>query len=359
MPAARRGRPGVQLQDVCAAADTLIAQGLKPTIERVRRHLGGGSPNTVSHMLDEWFARLPQRLVGVAAPESRAPVDGPPLAVVQAAEQFWAIAGREAEQAQVQATEAVRRALELERAAVAEKETDLQQREAAFEQSRAKLDEALAAAKQALVAMQDQMHAHQQESTRLLSHSEAEVRRLHQSLDEALASKEALRETMAMAMAQQQRAAEDAQERHRVHERRLLAEVDRERMATAKAVAELAKVQKAHGADAEVASTALLAVQQALHQEQGTRRELEAAAAQQAQALQIELATWRERAASADARAQDLATQLQRHGEQSEREITQLRESQATTAAALRQLESRQQSSPIAPKTPRTKKPAT
>ena len=163
MRAARRGRPGVQLEDVCAAADALIAQGLKPTIERVRRHLGGGSPNTVSHMLDEWFARLPQRLVGVAAPESRAPVDGPPLAVVQAAEQFWAVARREAEQAQLQATEAVRRALELERAALAEKETDLQQREAAFEQSRAKLDEALAAAKQALVAMQDQMHAHQQE----------------------------------------------------------------------------------------------------------------------------------------------------------------------------------------------------
>ena len=86
MHAARRGRPGVQLEDVCAAADALIAQGLKPTIERVRRHLGGGSPNTESHLLDEWFARLPQRLVGVAAPESRAPVDGQPLTVVQAAE---------------------------------------------------------------------------------------------------------------------------------------------------------------------------------------------------------------------------------------------------------------------------------
>ncbi len=78
-PAARRGRPGIQLEDVCAAADALIAQGLKPTIERVRLHMGGGSPNTVSRLLDEWFARLPQRLVGVTAPESRAPVDGPPL----------------------------------------------------------------------------------------------------------------------------------------------------------------------------------------------------------------------------------------------------------------------------------------
>ena len=36
----RPGRPGVQLEDVCAAADALVAEGLKPTIERVRRHLG-------------------------------------------------------------------------------------------------------------------------------------------------------------------------------------------------------------------------------------------------------------------------------------------------------------------------------
>jgi len=170
--------------------------------------------------------------------------------------------------------------------------------------------------------------------------------------------KEALRETMAMALAQQQRAAEDAEKRHDVHERRLLAEVDRERLATAHAVAELARVQKAHAAAAEAARTALLSAQQALHQEQGTRREVEAAAAQQVQALQIELATWRERAASADARGQDLAAQLQRQGEQAEREITRLRESQAATAAALHQLENRQKTSPGAPKS-RTKKPAT
>ena len=357
--AARRGRPGVQLEDVCAAADALIAQGLKPTIERVRRHLGGGSPNTVSPLLDEWFARLPQRLVGVAAPESKAAADGPPLAVVQAAEQFWAVARREAEQAQRQATEAERRTLELERAALAEQEADLQQREGTFAQTRAKLDEALAAANQALAAMQAQMHVQQQESARLLSDSEAEVRRLRKSLEDAVGSKEALRETMAAALTQQQRAAKEAEERHRVHERRLLAEVDRERLATAKAVADLAKAQKAHAAEAETSRNALLAAQQALHQEQGTRREGEAAASQQVQALRVELATWRERASSADARVQDLAAQLQRQGEQAEREITQLRESQAATVAAVRQLEARQKTGPSASKSPRAKKPAT
>ncbi|WP_353506231.1 DNA-binding protein [Variovorax brevis] len=48
----RRGPRGVQLEEVVEAADQLLALGLKPTIERVRQRLGGGSPNTVSPLLD-------------------------------------------------------------------------------------------------------------------------------------------------------------------------------------------------------------------------------------------------------------------------------------------------------------------
>jgi hypothetical protein len=54
-----------------------------------------------------------------------------------------------------------------------------------------------------------------------------------------------------------------------------------------------------------------------------------------------------------------LAAQLQRQAEQAEREIGQLRDSQAATAAAVRQLEPRQKTNPSAPKTPRAKKAAT
>ena len=43
---------GVQDDDVWAAADQLIGEGLRPTIERVRMKMGRGSPNTVSPMLD-------------------------------------------------------------------------------------------------------------------------------------------------------------------------------------------------------------------------------------------------------------------------------------------------------------------
>jgi hypothetical protein len=56
---------GVQQDEVSAAADTLLAECLRPTIERVRMKIGRGSPNTVAPMLETWFADLGVRL-GVA-----------------------------------------------------------------------------------------------------------------------------------------------------------------------------------------------------------------------------------------------------------------------------------------------------
>ncbi|WP_436307867.1 DNA-binding protein [Variovorax sp. LjRoot290] len=342
----RPGRPGIQLEDVLGAADALVAEGIKPTIERVRMRLGGGSPNTVSAHLDEWFARLPARLVGMQAPAAAPRDDEAPLSVVQAAHQFWDVARREADQVQVQKTEATRRELELERDALALKEAELKRREDSFEQARVKLDDALASSKQAVEAMQAQMHVQQQESARMLSDSEAEVRRLRKALDGAVASKEALREKAAMELDAKQRAADEAEERHLGQERRLLSEIDRERMATRQATAELAREQKARAADLEIARSAQEAAKHAA-----------AAWSQQHQELQLELATLRERAAGADQRATDLVSQLQRQQEQSDREIAQLRESHAATAAALRQLEARGKGQE-APKPARPRKPS-
>ena len=107
-----------------------------------------------------------------------------PLAVVQAAKLFWDAARREADQVQVQKSEAARRELELQREALARKESELTQREASFEQARVALDKALASSRQAVAAIEAQLHAQQQESARLLSDSEAEVRRLRKALEE-------------------------------------------------------------------------------------------------------------------------------------------------------------------------------
>lgn len=60
------GRPGVDRARVHQAADQLLAAGERPTIERVRK-LVGGSPNTLGPILNEWWKGLSGRL------HSRAP----------------------------------------------------------------------------------------------------------------------------------------------------------------------------------------------------------------------------------------------------------------------------------------------
>jgi len=333
-------RTGIQEAQLWEAADALLQDGLRPTIERVRQKIGSGSPNTVSPMLERWFATLGKRLEGRGGTSL---VDGEaqklPLAMIQAAQQIWDVARREADQVQIQKAEATRRELELQRSALTQKEADLQQREASFEQARAALDEALASSRHAVTVIEAQMNAQQQESTRLLGDSQAEVRRLRKALDEAVASKEALREKSAMELSAKQRAADEAEERHLGQERRLLSEIDRERMATRHANAELAKAQKAHTADLEAGRDALAASRQEVQDEKAARRDAENTWTGQQQAAQLEIATLRERAAGAEQRATDLAARLQRQQEQSEREVSHLRESQAATATALRQLE--------------------
>ncbi len=53
---------GVTLSDITHAADQLLADGERPTIEGVRRILGTGSPATVNSLLKQYFQALPARL---------------------------------------------------------------------------------------------------------------------------------------------------------------------------------------------------------------------------------------------------------------------------------------------------------
>jgi hypothetical protein len=55
---------GVPENDVFAAADAVLARGERPTVERVRLELGRGSPARVGSLLDQWWARLAERLSG-------------------------------------------------------------------------------------------------------------------------------------------------------------------------------------------------------------------------------------------------------------------------------------------------------
>lgn len=88
-PSARPPRPttdsrGITAPDIDRAADSLLRDGQRPTIERVRSAIGRGSPNTINPLLDAWWKRLSSRLDAGPAALHRLPEP-----VLHAAEGLW------------------------------------------------------------------------------------------------------------------------------------------------------------------------------------------------------------------------------------------------------------------------------
>lgn len=84
---------GISAADVARACDALLLAGERPTIERVRHHLGTGSPNTVGPHLDAWFKGLGGRIVDPGAFAVQEQVPDP---VQSAAKRLWDLAVSEA-----------------------------------------------------------------------------------------------------------------------------------------------------------------------------------------------------------------------------------------------------------------------
>jgi hypothetical protein len=55
------GRPGVKFFKVQMAADALLREGTRPTVEKIRAMVGG-SPNTIIVHLDKWWESLAKRI---------------------------------------------------------------------------------------------------------------------------------------------------------------------------------------------------------------------------------------------------------------------------------------------------------
>jgi hypothetical protein len=66
------------------AADALLREGERPTIEKIREKIGRGSPNTVNPLLDGWWKRLSSRLDAGPAALHRLPET-----VAHVAEALW------------------------------------------------------------------------------------------------------------------------------------------------------------------------------------------------------------------------------------------------------------------------------
>lgn len=80
---------GITENDVHVAADAILAGGNRPTVERIRAHLGTGSPNTVTRWLETWWRAIGGRL---AAQQERLTWPEAPSDVAAAASRLWELA---------------------------------------------------------------------------------------------------------------------------------------------------------------------------------------------------------------------------------------------------------------------------
>lgn len=273
---------GVQREDVWRAADALIAEGLRPTIERVRQKIGRGSPNTVSPLLETWFATLAGRL-GVGS-GSKGGGGDLPQPVQQAAAMLWDAALRSARERAEQELAQAGQALAADRAGLELREADLLVDKQALIERQIAVDEVLQVSRAQLADMTARL-----EQARVL-----QVRR-EREIDE-LREKLALRESERDADLQRhdEEAKRHAEERARLdarataNERRLLEELDRERQEVKRArAAQLESERRAVAAQTrlETANTSMATRMQEIEHDLGVERQALASANERATEL--------------------------------------------------------------------------
>jgi hypothetical protein len=213
---------GIQQEDVHQAADALIAEGLRPTIERVRQKIGRGSPNTVSPLLDVWFSTLAARL-GLDGKQS---LEGQlPEPVQQAASLLWSAALTSAREEATQALDQAHQTLADEQADLVRRETDFEHQKQVLQARQLASEETLQMTRHQL----SEMTVRLEENGMLLERRERDIDALREKLE--------LQETE---RASEQRRSEESARRHAeervrlearasANERRLLETLDRER----------------------------------------------------------------------------------------------------------------------------------
>ena len=215
---------GVQESDVWAAADTLIAQGLRPTIERVRQQIGRGSPNTVSPMLETWFATLGRRL-GVAGEKDPSVLQATPDPVQRLAQELWNTAQEEAKAAASKALNEREQVMKAAELAFEEQKELLAQREVTIEAQKEAMNQALQAAQNQAQDLARRLDEMQQS----LQQRDQRMQELRDELSKAVHQRELQQqkhgEEIQSAAAERQRMAEQ----YAGNERHMLNEVDRAR----------------------------------------------------------------------------------------------------------------------------------
>ncbi|MDP3752018.1 MAG: DNA-binding protein [Polaromonas sp.] len=272
---------GVQQEEVWAAADALIAAGERPTIERVRLKIGRGSPNTVSPMLESWFATLAPRL-GVAASGGAQPAEnGAPQALRQALDAIWSnvvTAARDKAEAAL--------APERDKLAQLDKELDSQrqmllERESVLAQRGATFEHAL-----------EMLRAQLRDQAAQFEKVGRDLEQARSSLADLIQERDAGRRQFDEQLSVLTQERERIDQRASANERRLLEEVDRARQEAKQSARALEESDQKHAAEKQTLERAAVAMDTRVHEGQ------------------VEAATLKERLRGAEERAKELESAL-------------------------------------------------
>jgi len=297
---------GVQQEDVWSAADALIADGLRPTIERVRQKIGRGSPNTVSPMLESWFATLSSRLGVSNTNEQTSHV---PVALQQVMEKLWDMALDSGRQKALEEIAQSQHVLAEAKKALHGRESELLQREQVLAAQHA----ALEVARRAAVDKSDDLMSRLVQMQALTSKREMEVDVLREKLSDIDAERETDRRRSSEVATQHQIERQRYEDRSEATQRKFLEEIDKARQ-------ELKKMRTdANVSEKRVESDRNLLQKKIQSQETEISKAKELAASQAA-----ELNSLRQALVTANSYSDGLCNLLEKHQATSDATITRL-----------------------------------
>lgn len=246
---------GITESDVHTAADELVANGDRPTVERIRAHLGTGSPNTVTRWLDTWWKNL-----GIRLQPKRPDLKDAPAVLAELAGQWWALALQHAHESALEELANARQSLAAEY-----EELRMQQQNFADEGSalHAKATASAQSERLALTQVAELRQLIDQLQAQL-----AESARQHASTDQRLEQAESARRVVEARSQELQELARSERESLMEHansvEDRAVREIDQARQHAKDLQTKLASAEKLHAATEQSLREALSAAQDAV-----------------------------------------------------------------------------------------------
>jgi hypothetical protein len=220
-PTVVRRAPRISQADVFRAADELLIEGHRPSIDRVRMRLGRGSPNTINDHMETWWTKLGSRLRDL--PDRTFPQV--PERVGQALQLLW-------NEALEGAHETLQSALLEREEAIAHQEQVLESRTLQLADREQVVGTRAAAIEESLGLVREQLSAANQRAENLetaLRTRDTECGHLRDRITALEASATNLRAKLDAATAAHQTERAKLEDRHSAAEARWLTEVDRVR----------------------------------------------------------------------------------------------------------------------------------